>query len=270
MPKAPTRTDAAFPHIDGGKARLVRGPGGAAYATPDPEPIGAWVGFFTRLGGVSEAPFDSLNVSTKVGDEPAAVEENLARIRASMNDASTAWVKQVAGDTVSRVDESGFAGEADALVTSREDLALVVAVADCVPVALVGGDSVGMVHSGWRGTLAGISGKAARRMSGGGSAKAGITASGVTAYIGPCIRRCCYEVSEELAAEFGRRFGAGVVDGRNLSLPEAIRSDLEQAGVEQVVDLELCTGCRSDLFYSHRKQKPRTGRNLAAVVRRGA
>lgn len=270
MPKAPTRTDAAFPLIDGGKARLVRGLGGAVYATPDPEPTGAWVGFFTRRGGVSEAPFDSLNVSTKVGDAPAAVEENLARIRASMDDAPTAWVKQVAGDTVLRVNESGFAGEADALITSREDLALVVAVADCVPVALVGGDTVGMVHSGWRGTLAGVSGKAVRRMSGDGSAEAGIPASEVTAYIGPCIRRCCYEVSEELAAEFARRFGAGVVDGRNLSLPEAIRLDLEQAGVERIVDLELCTGCRPGLFYSHRKQKPHTGRNLAAVVRRGA
>lgn len=256
----------AFPSITGGKANLVRGPGGAVHVAPDPQPVGARVTFFTRLGGVSEQPFDSLNVSTKVGDEPAAVEENLARIRASLGDAPSAWVKQVAGDAVVRVVEAGFAGEADALVTRRKGLPLVVAVADCVPVALVGGGEVGMVHSGWRGTLSGISGKAVREMCGHGSAAFGVAASEITAYIGPGIQRCCYEVSEALAAEFTGRFGAGVAFGRYLSLPEAIRRDLQSVGVENVVDLELCTGCRPDLFYSHRKEKPRTGRNLAAVV----
>ncbi|CAN5315419.1 hypothetical protein BH24ACT19_BH24ACT19_09580 [soil metagenome] len=151
----------------------------------------------------------------------------------------------------------GFAGESDALVTGERGFALVVAIADCVPVALVGEGIVGMVHSGWRGTLSGISGKAAGGMDG-----------EVRAYIGPGIRGCCYEVSEELADRFAGRFGAGVVSGRYLSLPEAIRRDLEQAGVGEVHDLGLCTGCRPDLFYSHRKEGPKTGRNLAAVALR--
>lgn len=89
----------------------------------------------------------------------------------------------------------------------------------------------------------------------------------VKAYIGPCIRGCCYEVSEELAAKFVKRFGDGVAEGRYLSLPVAIRRDLEEAGVDGIHDLGLCTGCRPDLFYSHRKQGPDTGRNLAAVAR---
>ena len=114
-----------------------------------------------------------------------------------------------------------------------------------------------MVHSGWRGTLSGISRKAAREMG----------EQGLKAYIGPCIRRCCYEVSEDLAGEFGREFGDSVVSGRNLSLPAAIRADLERAGVEEVHDLGLCTGCRPDLFYSHRKQGPHTGRSLAAIAK---
>ena len=215
------------------------------------------VRFFTRLGGVSEPPYDSLNVSTKVGDVSEAVSENLSIIREAMDGNSSAWVRQVAGDKVVRVSQSGIAGEADALVTSEEALPLVVAVADCVPVALVGERSVGMVHSGWRGTLSGIAGKAVREMG----------EEGVKAYVGPCIRECCYEVSEELAAEFAREFGAEVVHGRYLSLPEAIRKDLERAGVEEIQDLGLCTGCRPDLFYSHRKQGPRTGRSLAAVAK---
>jgi len=241
---------------DGAPAAVHTVPGGAVYVAPDPEPEGAGIFFFTRLGGVSEPPYDSLNVSKKVGDLPGAVDENLALIRAAMAGRPAAWVRQVAGDDVLHVFESGFAGDADALVTAEPDLCLSVAVADCVPVALVGEREVGMVHSGWRGTLAGVSGKAARALVG----------SPVRAYIGPSIRRCCYEVSEELAAKFTAKFGDEVVSGRYLSLQDAIRLDLESAGVE-VDDLRLCSGCRPDLFYSHRKQGPLTGRNLASVVK---
>jgi len=240
----------------GAPAAIHTAEGGAVYFAPDPEPVGAGIFFFTRLGGVSEPPYDALNVSKKVGDSADAVGENLTTIRRAMDDRPAAWVHQVAGDTVVRVSGPGLAGEADALVTSEIDLCLSVAVADCVPVALVGEDHVAMVHSGWRGTLAGVSGKAAR----------GLGDSGVLAYIGPSIRRCCYEVSEDLAGQFAAAFGGEVVSGRYLSLQESIRIDLEAAGVE-VHDLGLCSGCRPDLFYSHRKQKPVTGRNLASIVR---
>ena len=235
-----------------------RSPDSAGYITPDPEPENAAVWFFTRIGGISRPPYDSLNVSVKVGDEKAAVAENLTRIKHTMSGNQTAWVRQVAGDMVWQVTEGGLAGEGDALLTGEKDLSLAVAVADCVPVALVGPEAVGMVHSGWRGTLSGISGKTA--------AELGET-SGVRAYIGPGIRGCCYEVSTELAESFRERFGEGVVSGRQLSLPAAIQQDLTDAGVAEIHDLGLCTGCRRDLFFSHRKEGPHTGRNLAAVAR---
>ena len=227
------------------------------FVAPDPEPEKARIRFFTRLGGVSEPPFDSLNVSVTVGDDRDAVMQNLSRIKDSMGGMPSAWIKQVAGDEISRATGPGFFGEADALVTGEQDLALVVAVADCVPVALVGEKEVAMIHSGWRGTLSGIAGKAVRTSKD----------DGVRAYIGPCIRRCCYEVSEELAGQFAERFGPEVVSGRHLSLPGAIRVDLREQGVDTIHDLGLCTGCRPDLFYSHRKQGPVTGRNLSAVVK---
>ncbi len=237
--------------------RAADTPGGAPYVTPEPSPSGARIWFFTRRGGVSEPPYDNLNVSTLVGDQPAAVAENLSRIRTTMDGRPSAWVRQIAGDGVLRVDEGRFAGEGDALVTAGEGFSLAVAIADCVPVALVGEGGVGMVHSGWRGTLKGISGKAAKEMG---------EPSSVRAYIGPGIRRCCYEVSEEISAEFADRFGGGVVEGRMLSLAGAIRANLHEVGVTEVHDLGLCTGCRTDLFYSHRKEGPKTGRNLAAVA----
>lgn len=255
MSKRLPRTVPAFSGAAGWTTESAAG--GAVYVSPEPAPEGARIWFFTRLGGVSEPPYDSLNVSTKVGDTEDAVRQNLAFIRGAMGGRPSAWVRQVAGDGVVRVSEAGYAGEADALVTRERGFSLAVGVADCVPVALVGGDGVGMVHSGWRGTLAGISGKAVRRMNG----------EGIRAYIGPCIRECCYEVSDELARTFGRKFGGEVVSGRNLSMPAVIESDLREAGVGEVYDLGLCTGCRPDLFYSHRKQGPLTGRNLAAVAR---
>jgi YfiH family protein len=231
--------------------------GDVVYVAPEPEPEGARVWFFTRKGGVSEPPFESLNISLKVGDDPDAIAENRNRIRDAMDGREPAWVRQVAGDGVVRVGGPGLAGEADALVTDAEGFSLVVAVADCVPVALVGEREVGMVHSGWRGTIAEIAAKAAREMDGG----------GIRAYIGPCIRGCCYEVSEEMAQKFAERFGPEVVEGRYLDLPRAIERNLGEVGVGEVHDLGLCTGCRTDLFFSHRKQGPETGRNLAAVAR---
>lgn len=250
MRRADTQTEYGAPYA----ANTARG--GAVYVAPKGMPEGAGIYFFTRLGGVSEPPYNSLNVSKKVGDSPDAVDENLSLISRAMDLRPAAWVRQVAGDSVVCVSEPGFAGEADALATSEPDLCLSVAVADCVPVALVSELEVGMVHSGWRGTLAGVSGKAAQRLGG----------SRVRAYIGPSIRRCCYEVSEELAGKFATEFGEEVVSGRKLSLQDAIGLDLERAGVE-VNDLGLCSGCRPDLFYSHRKQGPLTGRNLASVVK---
>lgn len=229
------------------------------YVAPKPEPEGARMWFFTRKGGVSKPPFDSLNISLKVGDDPDAVTENRDRIRDAMEGRESAWVRQVAGDGVVRVSRPGLAGEADALVTDEGGFSLVVAVADCVPVALIGDEAgeVAMVHSGWRGTIAEIVARVVREMDG----------DGIRAYIGPCIRGCCYEVSEELAERFADRFGRKVVEGRYLDLPRAIKRNLEDVGVAEVHDLGLCTGCRTDLFFSHRKLGPETGRNLAAVAR---
>lgn len=232
---------------------------GAVYVAPDPAPQKARVWFFTRSGGVSGPPYESLNVSTKVGDSEEAVSENLGRIRRAMNGNETSWVRQQSGDQVLRVESPGLAGEGDGLVTAELDISLVVAIADCVPVALVAPDEVGMVHSGWRGTLSDVSANAVGEMRS--------DPASVNAYIGPCIRGCCYEVSEEMAESFEKCFGGGVAEGRYLSLPEAIRRSLEKVGVGEVHDLGLCTGCRTDLFYSHRKQKPITGRNIAAVAR---
>jgi polyphenol oxidase len=230
---------------------------GVTYVVPEPEPEEARIWFFTRRGGVSDPPYDSLNVATKVGDKRSNVVENLARTKSAMDGRPSAWTQLVAGNEVARVTGSGLAGEADALITDRRGLSLVIAAADCAPVVLVGKRAVAIAHSGWRGTLSGVTAKTVLEMDD----------TKIKAYIGPCIRECCYEVSAELAEKFAERFGPEVVSGRYLSLPTAIRKNINEAGLEEVYDLGPCTGCRPDLFYSHRKQGPYTGRNLMAVAR---
>jgi len=133
-------------------------------------------------------------------------------------------------------------------------VAALVFVADCVPVALSGPGGVAMLHCGWRGLAAGIIAK-------------GVAAIGAAdAVIGPSIGSCCYEVGDEVLAAFDH-LGEGVAADRMLDLPEATRRLLAEAGVEQIETSGLCTSCESDLFFSHRRDRGRTGRQAGLVWR---
>lgn len=137
--------------------------------------------------------------------------------------------------------------EADGHVVRKPGLAPLVFVADCLPVALAGPRGVAMVHAGWRGLAGGIVAAGAEAV------------EATSAAIGPGIGPCCYEVGEEVLGAFAD-LGDGVADGRMLDLPEVARRRLEQAGVQRVESAGLCTGCERKLFFSHRRDDGRTGR----------
>jgi YfiH family protein len=120
-------------------------------------------------------------------------------------------------------------------------------VADCLPVALSGPQVVAMVHAGWRGLAGGILARGAEAV------------EATSAAIGPGIGPCCYEVGEEVLGAFSG-LGNSVADGRMLDLPEVARQLLSQAGVEGVESAGLCTSCEEELFFSHRRDRGRTGR----------
>jgi len=126
-------------------------------------------------------------------------------------------------------------------------------VADCLPIALVSDDAVAMVHAGWRGLAEGIVAE-------------GIAAVGGAprAVIGPGIGPCCYEVGDEVR----ERFGAEAARGRRLDLKLAARRALEDAGAVDVQDVDLCTACHPELFFSHRRDNGVTGRQAGIVWRR--
>jgi polyphenol oxidase len=225
---------------------------------------GGRAAFSTRLGGASEAPFDSLNLGLLTEDDEDTVNENRRRLAAALgfDPGQVVFARQVHGTdliqhpselrgsfrspTVRKEPRHGIP-EADGHVVRSPGLAPLVSVADCLPVALSGPNGVAMVHAGWRGLAGGI-------------LEAGATAVEATsAAIGPGIGPCCYEVGEEVLGAFSG-LGDSVTEGRMLDLPEVARQLLARAGVQRVESAGLCTSCEEELFFSHRRDRGRTGR----------
>ena len=225
---------------------------------------GARAAFSTRLGGVSQGPFESLNLGRLTGDLPDAVRQNRHRLAAAIAiDPELVLIgRQVHGAEVTwhdrATDPPAYANfapglpEVDGHATAQPDLTPLVFVADCLPVALAGPGGVAMIHCGWRGLAAGIVKRGVEEV----KARA--------AAVGPGIGPCCYEVGDELLATF-EPLGADVVQGRMLNLRQVARRLLERAGVERVEVSEDCTSCQPELFFSHRRDGERTGRQAGLV-----
>lgn len=155
----------------------------------------------------------------------------------------------------------GESGEGDALITRRAGLALCVAVADCVPVLLAAQDRIAAVHAGWRGIAAGIVPRTLEALDGSGE---------LSAWIGPAIGACCYEVGDDVAARVARVSGPEVVrprerDRPHLDLRRAVELQLAGGGVGSVRRIDECTRCRPALLWSYRRDGAGSGRNLAFV-----
>jgi hypothetical protein len=224
------------------------------------------VGFGSRVGGVSEAPYDTLNIGVLTDDTDAAVVENRRRLAAAVD---TRPRNVPIGLQVHKADIAVHEGaqvpspfaepgtaleEVDGHVVRDPGLAPLVLTADCLPVALAGPGGVAMLHCGWRGLAAGIVARGARAV------------EATSAAIGPGIGPCCYEVGPEVLAAFAY-LGEGIAAGRMLDLPEVARRLLARAEVEEVESAGLCTFCEAELFFSHRRDHGATGRmgNLAWI-----
>jgi YfiH family protein len=221
------------------------------------------VAFSTRVGGVSEAEFASLNLGILTEDDPARVVVNRTRlceaVDADPDGATMAWQRH--GGTVTRAQPRGIItpgtvyDHCDGLWSDAPGRAMLLLTADCMPIAIARSDglrpAVEILHAGWRGLLAGI-------------VAAGVRAIGarkLVAAIGPSIGPCCYEVGEEVAAPFRQAFGEDVMhEGSKLDLWTAAERALRAAGVEHVDRFDLCTACNGDRFFSHRRDHGRTGR----------
>lgn len=234
--------------------------------------------FTERTGGASESPYASLNLGSHVGDDLAAVMENRRRVLAALGCAGdferllapnqvhgdcVAVVREGSDDELARVREQ-IAEGSDAIVCVAAHVPVMLCFADCVPVVLTCPGGFAVIHSGWKGTIARISAKAASIL----CETAACPAISVRAYIGPHILGDEYEVSQELMERFCAEFGwVNVGDSCMLDLGRAIRQALVETGVPEdaICDLGLSTVRCNDRFFSYRAEKGTCGRHAAVA-----
>lgn len=237
-------------------------------------------GIFTRRGGTSAPPFDSLNVGATVGDEWASVLENRQRVATAMDvaeeDTRTTWLVHGADVIVARRDDppTETPPKADGIITAERGLPLVMRYADCVPLLFVDPvrHVVGLAHAGWRGTLAGVGPATVRAM----TETFGTRPADIVAGIGPAIGPCCYEVGQEVVVQVRDVFGSDAPSllvppfnghrGPHFNLWAANERLLREAGVKNIEAARLCTSCHNYEFFSHRAEAGRTGRFAAIIV----
>lgn len=232
----------------------------------------------TRQGGVSLPPQHSLNLGINTGDTPERVTANhrLLAHALGFEIPDLYSCQQKHGTRILPVPPAAGAapapgtghiiGDGDGLITTRPGTVVMVRVADCLPIVLCapGAPAVAVVHAGWRGTLHGIAAAAVHTM----SRDFGINAETLLIGLGPCIGVCCCRIGPEVADRFHResaeadRFISARPTGTYLDLVAANRLQLVAAGCrsEKIVAARLCTSCRSDIFFSHRREQGKTGR----------
>jgi YfiH family protein len=226
-------------------------------------------GFTTRHGGVSRAPYDSLNLGTTMGDLAEDVDRNWALLRQETG-LRFVRAKQVHGSRVIRCDGPiEPMEEADAVATGQPGLAACVLTADCVPVLI--GDpctgAVAAVHAGWRGTLARVAARAVEAL----EREYGARAENLLAAVGPAIGPCCYEVSPDLADRFLAAAGRAVMlhpRAPRVDLWTANETVLRESGIpaERIEIIDRCVACDAESFFSHRRDGQHTGRQVGFIA----
>ena len=235
---------------------------------PSVFPPGVTAAFSTRNGGVSPPPL-GMNLSFKVGDDPANVRKNREIFFRALGipPGQVAIPGQVHGTTVRRVDGPGDYPERDALISSERGLFLCISVADCVPILLFDPvhNVVGAVHAGWRGTASAIAVAAVEAMHAG----FGTLPSDLIASIGPSAAGCCYNVGVEVASRFPPSFvreerGESYVDLKGVNRSQLLDAGLRPGNVELS---PYCTISDSLLFHSYRRDGAKSGRMMGVIGR---
>jgi YfiH family protein len=235
---------------------------------------------FTRHGGVSPAPWHSLNLGGSVGDDPAHVKENRLRLFNAMqrSPASIHDVWLIHGTDIIYADSprplDAPSPKADIIFTNNPDVSLFMRFGDCVPILFHDPvrKVIGIAHAGWMGTLRGVVGSAVRGM----QSHYGCDPKNIIAGIGPSIGVDHYEVGADVISQFREKYpqeAGEIVQTKNgstyLDLWAANALQLKAAGVDQVQISGVCTACHVDDWFSHRAEKGRTGRFGALMSLQG-
>jgi YfiH family protein len=219
-----------------------------------------------RGGGVSAAPYESLNLGTHVGDFPAAVAENRRRLRmAAQLPVEPAWLAQLHGTKIKDLDVPEAAAAADGAVSRRPGRVCAILAADCLPVlfAAESGDAVAAAHAGWRGLAGGVLEATVRAL--------GVAPRTLLAWFGPAIGPRHFEIGPEVRDELLRgdpdAHGAFEANARGrfmADLSALARRRLARLGIERVYGGTECTHSHPDKYFSHRRDGP-TGRQATLI-----
>jgi YfiH family protein len=233
----------------------------------------------TRIGGVSQNPYHSLNLGYHVGDAHESVAENRRRFcsKLDIDVGSLVISQQIHGNTTTVINDShkghGAYGHEDAIsstdgmITESRGVALAVLTADCVPVLVVDPlrKAIGIAHAGWRGALSMIAARTVLKM----RDTFGTEPADCLVALGPSIGPCCYKAGEDVISQFQRVFGPAICVAKDrLDLQLAVQLQLAGEGVEKsnISSSRLCTACNRDLFYSYRAEGGRTGRMMSVIT----
>lgn len=212
--------------------------------------------FTGRQGGVSDGPYSTLNLGILTDDDPASIERNREIVRAKAGVRELRWNVQVHGNLITDADHRAQPAKADGIATSKPGLGVMVLAADCLPVALSGKGRVAIVHCGWRGLAAEILRQAASAFE-----------DGFDAVIGPGICQRHYEVSQDVLNRFARWPHAA--SGRHLDLKQVAHDQLKSSRAHEIIDVERCTFCEPEAFFSHRRDGRVTGRQAGIAQLKG-
>lgn len=226
----------------------------------------------TRAGGVSPAPYDSLNLGINTDDDPANVAENRRRFCSALGfePDQLAWMRQVHKASVKLVQSGGESDGFDALISDKPGVLLAVSIADCAPILVYDQKNGAMaaIHAGWPGTAAHIVTAALQQM----SDVFGTSGADCLAWVGACIDASSFEVGMEVAEQFPSDFkhfdmgrGKYCIDLKRANTAELLSFGLPPTAIEVSTE---STMLHNDLYFSHRANKGKTGRMLAAIGRK--
>ena len=233
-------------------------------------------GFMGRRGGKSVGPYAGLNTSYRVGDDPKVVSQNVCDVKLAVgvHDGKIVTMRQVHADNIIEIKDKQLkeAGEADGMVTAEHGVYLGVLTADCVPLLFIAPKQklAAAVHAGWRGTLAGIADKTVQVF----KDRYNVSPGDLEVSLGPSIGVCCYDVNDDVAGPLMKKWGSlttpsiAVREGKSfVNLSRLNRDILRAAGVpgDQLFQVGPCTACSADDFFSYRRKRSETGRQMSVV-----
>ncbi len=225
-------------------------------------------GFTNRWGGVSKSPYDNLNLALHVGDKREDVLENrkLLAKELGVDQENFVWMNQVHSDKIKTIAKGGEVLRTDGLITTQPGLALIVLVADCIPILFYDfkQKAIAVTHAGRKGSFLNIAGKTVLRL----EKEFNSNPQDIKVFLGPSIQKACYKIDQNTIQRFEKRWGKKYIyNETNLDLPLLNQDQLLKVGVKKknIFVNKICNHCDRNYFSYRRAENNQTGRFVGII-----